>query len=81
MKILEIGLHNYKSLRSVTVHPAQLSVFVGPNASGKSNFCDALDFVGEMYRWGLELAIRRHGGYENICYRHKRRSKSPISHA
>jgi predicted ATPase len=78
MRLVEIEIHNYKSLRSVSVQPGPLSVLVGPNAGGKSNFCDALDFIGEMYRWGLELAVARHGGYENICYRHTRRSKSPI---
>lgn len=79
MRLVELTVHNYKSLRAVTVRPEPLSVFVGPNAAGKSNFCFALDFIGEMYRWGIELAVARHGGYENICYRHTRRSKSPIS--
>lgn len=79
MRLLELGIQNYKSLRNITLKPGDLSVFIGPNGAGKSNLCDALDFVGEMYRWGLELAVMRHGGYENICYRHARRSKSPIT--
>src|SRR6266849_6035281 len=78
MRILELGIHNYKSLRAVNMSPGPLSVLLGPNAAGKSNFCDAIDFLGEMYRWNLELAVARHGGFENICYRHTRRSKSPI---
>lgn len=79
MRLIEIEIQNYKSLRSVTLKPGSLAVFIGPNGAGKSNLCDALDFIGETYRLGLELAVTRQGGYENICYRHARRSKSPIS--
>lgn len=79
MRIRELSVQNFKSLRSVSLRPGNLSVFIGPNGAGKSNLCEALDFIGEMYRWGLELAVTRHGGYENICYRHTRRSKSPVA--
>jgi len=79
MKLLKLGIHNYKSLRSVVFQPRDLSVLLGPNGAGKSNFCDAIDFIGEMYQLGLEYAVARHGGYENIAYRHTRRSKSPIT--
>jgi predicted ATPase len=78
VQFLEVEIKNYKSLKSVAFRPGPLSAFIGPNGAGKSNLCDALDFIGEMYRLGLELAVARHGGYENICYRHTRRSKSPI---
>ena len=79
MRIREIAVHNYKSLRDTIFTPSGLTVLTGPNGAGKSNFCDALDFIGQMYRWNLELAVARHGGYENICYRHSRRSKNPIT--
>lgn len=51
---------------------------VGPNASGKSNFADAIHFLGEVYEHGLEVGVARKGGYENIAFRRQRRSKSPI---
>lgn len=78
MKLIRIAVHNYKSLRSVEISPSPLTVVVGPNAAGKTNFCDALDFLAEAYRLGLEVAVSRKGGYENICYRRARRSKSPV---
>lgn len=78
MRLIGIEIHNYKSLRDVIIAPSPLSVLVGPNAAGKTNFCDALDFLGEAYRLGLELAVARKGGYENICFRRQRRSKAPI---
>lgn len=78
MRLKEIQIHNYKSLRNITLSPTALSALVGPNASGKSNFVDALDFLGNVYRSGLEMAVVRKGGYENICYRRARRSAGPI---
>jgi predicted ATPase len=78
MRIVRLEIHNYKSLRDIMIEPGPLSVFVGPNGAGKTNLVDALDFLGDMYRWGLEAAVGKKGGYENICYRRGRRSRSPI---
>ena len=79
MKITEVSIRNYKSLKDISIQPKDLSVLVGANASGKSNFSDCVDFVAETYRHGLEIAVARKGGYENIAFRRKRRSMSPIS--
>ena len=78
MKLKRLEIHNYKSLRNVVLEPAPLSVFVGPNAAGKSNLADALDFLSEVYRWDLEGAVKKKGGYENICFRQAGRSIAPI---
>jgi AAA15 family ATPase/GTPase len=42
------------------------AVFAGANGSGKSNFFDAMEFVSHISRFGLEEAIRQHGGYERM---------------
>jgi len=81
MRVTELNVHNYKSLRNIRLKLAPLATFLGANASGKSNFSDALDFLGEVYRWSLEGAVSKMGGYENICYRHVRRSKQAITFA
>jgi predicted ATPase len=78
MQLSRVEIRNYKSLRDVTIEPGAVSVFVGPNAAGKTNLVDALDFLGDVYRWGLEAAVSHKGGYENICYRHSNRTKAPI---
>lgn len=78
MKLKRLEIHNYKSLRNVVLEPGPLSVFVGPNAAGKSNFADALDFLGEVYRWDLEGAVKKKGGYENICFRQAKRGDDRI---
>src|ERR1700688_289219 len=78
MQLSRVEIRNYKSLRDVTLEPGAISAFDGPNAAGKTNLVDALDFVGDVYRLGLEAAVSHKGGYENICYRHSRRTKAPI---
>src|SRR4051812_13044131 len=78
MRLHKLEIHNYKSLRNVVIEPTPLSVFVGPNASGKTNLADALDFLGHAYSWGLERAVAYKGGYDNICFRDLGRSKEPI---
>jgi predicted ATPase len=79
MLLKRIEIDNYKSLRGIVVEPMPLSALVGPNAAGKTNFCEALDFLAHVYQWGLEEAVSFKGGYENICYHDNRGiSKEPI---
>ncbi len=70
---------NYKSLKNVelTDIPA-LAVIVGPNASGKSNLLDSIDFLATVFRTGLDDALSIRGGYENIASRRTRRARAPI---
>ena len=63
----DLLISNYKSIASLKVGGLlPFSVFAGPNGSGKSNFFDALDFVGKVCRYGVEDALRAHGGADNI---------------
>src|SRR5437867_4260350 len=43
-----VKIQGFKSLADVEVHLQPLSVFFGPNASGKSNFLDALQLLSRM---------------------------------
>lgn len=43
-----VKIRGYKSLVDVEVHLQPLSVFFGPNASGKSNFLDALQLLSRI---------------------------------
>ena len=69
MKIESIRIQGYRSLADFTFKPQPFTVLVGPNNAGKSNIIDALDFIGDVYRSGVKLAIERKGGFENIAYR------------
>ena len=50
---------NYRCLRYVDVPLDRFRVLVGPNASGKSTLFDALDFLGDLMRDGLDFAVNR----------------------
>ena len=78
MKVLRLAIRNYKSLRNVEMAPQGLATLVGPNGAGKSNFANAVSFLAEAHQHGLEMAVARKGGYENIAFRKQRRSKSGI---
>lgn len=79
MQLVNIAIQNYKSLRHVSFAPGDFSVLIGRNSSGKSNFADAFEFLSLAYADGLEHAVARKGGYENIAHRKERRSRSAIS--
>ena len=43
-----VKIQGYKSLADVEVHLQPLTVLFGPNASGKSNFLDALQLLSRI---------------------------------
>lgn len=43
--IKEIRFQNWKSFEDATLYIDPLTVLIGPNASGKSNALDALEFL------------------------------------
>ncbi|MDA0745769.1 MAG: ATP-binding protein [bacterium] len=48
----------YRCLRYNEQHLDSFHVLVGPNASGKTTFLDAITFLGDLVSSGLETAIR-----------------------
>ena len=73
-------IKNYKSIKEVHLNNLPgLIVIVGANASGKSNFADAIDFLALVFKEGLVAAVRAKGGYENICFRRAKRSKAGLT--
>ena len=61
--IRHVEISNYRSIGERThLELGQMTALVGPNGSGKSNFADALRFIAESLRTGLEAAVtKRHG--------------------
>ncbi len=67
-----VRIKNYRSLGDVDVELGPLTVLVGPNASGKSNFVDALKFVSDALNSRLEAAIFNRSGFSQLSrYRAK----------
>jgi predicted ATPase len=61
-----VQIRNYKSIGRCTVALRPLTVLVGRNGSGKSNFLDALSFLTDALQTSLEQAIKMRGGIDAV---------------
>jgi len=59
---------NWKNFSSADVDCGKRVFIIGPNASGKSNFLDALRFLRDVAKDGLEKAVTARGGLKSIRY-------------
>jgi len=67
MRLARLKLTNWRNFVSVDVSLPLRAFLVGPNASGKSNFLDALRFLRDVAcAGGLREAVRRRGGLQRV---------------
>ena len=65
--ITRLRLKNWRSLRDVTIDDLQpINVFIGANASGKTNILDALYFTREMFERDIFQAVFSRGDGQKI---------------
>jgi predicted ATPase len=64
-----VRIRGYKSIAFCDVTLEPLTILVGRNASGKSNFLDALAFLRDAMEFGLGEALKRRGGIRSILCR------------
>ena len=63
-----VRLAGYKSIRDQTLELGPLNVLIGPNASGKTNFIDALNLLSEASQVSLGKAVNRRGGLSPLLW-------------
>ena len=68
MKILELEVKGFSSLRDVLWKPGALNVVIGPNASGKSNLLRLLELLAVSAQGRLGKHIQRAGGMEPLVW-------------
>lgn len=78
MRLKKLDIQAYRSLYEVGLAPQSFSVLVGPNNAGKTNLADSFEFLGQVARNGLEVAVSREGGFENFAFRRARRTRRPV---
>ncbi|HYO13216.1 MAG TPA: AAA family ATPase [Thermoanaerobaculia bacterium] len=61
-----VSIRNYKSIETADVSLRALTVLVGRNGSGKSNFLDALHFVADSLQTSLDHAFTSRGGFKEV---------------
>jgi predicted ATPase len=64
-----VRIRGYKSIAFCDVTLEPLTILVGRNASGKSNFLDALAFLSRACSVGVREAVKRHGGRDGVLCR------------
>ena len=64
-----VRIRNYKSIAFCDVALEPLTVLVGRNGSGKSNFLDALRFVRDILKTNLDAALEDRGGWVGVLSR------------
>jgi len=68
MQLKSISLENWKNFRSLKCELKDRLFVIGANASGKSNFLDALRFMRDIVKHGggLQYAVSQRGGISKI---------------
>jgi predicted ATPase len=64
-----VRIQGYKSIAHCEASLQPLTILVGRNGSGKSNFLDALAFLRDAITFNLPEALKRHGGLQSILCR------------
>ncbi len=76
LRFTKIYLKNWRNFAEIEVELPRRAFLVGPNASGKTNFLDALRFVSELSTLGsggFRQAVKRRGGFDSLYTKLSRR--------
>jgi predicted ATPase len=76
--IRRVRIQGYKSIAFCDVELQPLTILVGRNGSGKSNFLDALSFLRDFWETNITEAVRRHGGISGLVCKTNRKKKCLI---
>ena len=68
MKLKEICIRNFKSLRECRVNLRNFNILVGPNASGKSNFVELFELLKRIYVQRDPFPFLKWWGYGNVVW-------------
>jgi predicted ATPase len=67
--VTRVQVVGYRSIAACDVTLGPLTVLVGPNAAGKSNFLDAIRFVADAVATSPEAAVAARGGMGSLLRR------------
>src|SRR5262245_19868956 len=77
MKIREVNIAGYRSLRAIRFPVGQLTVFVGANGVGKTNLYRALQLLQASAAGTLARELASEGGMESALWAGKRKVNKP----
>jgi predicted ATPase len=68
MKIKQLFIEGFRSLKNVVWEPGDLNVLIGPNGSGKSNLLRSLELVSISAQGGLGKHVQAAGGMQSLVW-------------
>ena len=68
MKIVQLDIQGFRSLKNVSWRPGDLNVIIGPNGSGKSNLLRMLEMISAAARGRLSRYVQSEGGFGAILW-------------
>ncbi len=68
MKIVQLDIQGFRSLKNVSWRPGDLNVVIGPNGSGKSNLLRTLELISAGAQGRLSRYIQDEGGIEAVIW-------------
>src|SRR5947208_13849406 len=77
--IRKVAIRNFKSLRDVLIDLERFTVFVGPNASGKSSILQALNYLCWAFnQMNWVSGLDRHEFESELAQARSRGSEDPV---
>jgi len=74
MKILNLKVEGFRSLKTIDWSPGDLNVVIGPNAGGKSNLLQLLEMISASARGKLSKFVKNQGGMQPLVWDGKAKS-------
>jgi predicted ATPase len=68
MRICQLEIEGFKSLKHVTWEPGPLNVIIGPNGAGKSNLLRFLQFIRAAAEGKLAKSVQSMGGFRALLW-------------
>ncbi|GMU37110.1 MAG: AAA family ATPase [Phycisphaerae bacterium] len=65
-RVRRVRIRNYKSIGSCDIQLGGLTILVGRNGAGKSNFLNALRFITDGRQTSLGQALKTRGGIDQV---------------
>jgi predicted ATPase len=65
-RVSRLTLKNFKSFDDAAIDLPNLTILIGPNASGKSNLLSAFSFLKDIMQYGLDDAVSIQGGIDAV---------------
>lgn len=76
MKVSEIQIQNFKSIKELTLPLHGINVLIGPNGAGKSNFIQFFRLLNNIVAQNLQNYITENGGADSFLYFSRKFSSS-----